>query len=475
MVGITDIAYAGSHGFDIAGPGGLYTSREAGEPFLNSLEAAERDLREAVSGIAGVRVERKHFAIAVHFRQAERADVPVVEERFDGVLAKYPDLKKTGGKEIFELRPNVDWDKGKALLHMIGALYSGIPDVLPLYIGDDLTDEDAFRAIRENGIGIAVGDENRNTEAHYALRNPDEVVRFLGDLVLLSEEHVTKGVWVMAYEDFIPEREKLREALCTLGNGFFATRGAAPEADADETHYPATYAIDCYNRLSTPVSGQVIEDESLVNLPNWLPLKLKLGDGGWFDLGKMNVLEYRQELDMSQGILSRFIRVADGADRRTRITQRRFVSMADVHLAGLETTVVAENWTGRLTVLSALDGRVENRGVERYRRLDGRHLAPGETEALDDETVFLRVETNQSKIRIAEAARTRVLIDEKRVSLEALTHEEPGYIDRELSLDIPEGVPVTIEKMVVLSTSKDLAVSECGLEAKKRIARAPGF
>ena len=97
------------------------------------------------------------------------------------------------------------------------------------------------------------------------------------------------------------------------------------------------------------------------------------------------MLGYRQELDLRRGVLTRLVRVRDPDGRATRMTQRRFVSMADPHLAGLETTVVPENWSGRLEVRSALDGRVTNAGVERYRALDGRHLAPVEAgEAGDD-------------------------------------------------------------------------------------------
>ena len=113
----------------------------------------------------------------------------------------------------------------------------------------------------------------------------------------------------------------MREALCTLGNGYFATRGAGPEAQADEIHYPGTYLAGGYNRLETEIEGRVIENEDLVNLPNWLVLNFRLADGDWFDLSAVKILAYRQELDVRQGILYRTIRFRDSQGRETKVAQ----------------------------------------------------------------------------------------------------------------------------------------------------------
>ena len=99
------------------------------------------------------------------------------------------------------------------------------------------------------------------------------------------------------YEGFEPGQERLREALCTLGNGYFATRGAAAEAEADEIHYPGTYVAGGYNRLKTDIAGRTIENEDLVNFPNWLPLSFCPEGGTWFSVRAVDILSYRQELD----------------------------------------------------------------------------------------------------------------------------------------------------------------------------------
>ena len=475
MVGIRDIAYVGSHGFDIVGPGGKYRNQKMGERFLPALKRAEEELREGVSDISGVRIEHKRFAIAVHYRQVKSADVDTLKERFNDILSHYPELRKSAGKKVIEARPDIDWDKGRALLYLLGALYTDSARVVPLYIGDDTTDEDAFRAISDQGVAIAVGDEKRQTAAHYKLKDPDEVARFLGELVVLAEKDISEGVWAMAYEGFNPEQEGLREALCTLGNGYFATRGAAPESTADDIHYPGTYVTGCYNRLKTEIAGQTIENESLVNLPNWLPVKFQFRKGDWFDLEDVNILEYRQELNMRRGVLSRMVRFADKEDRRTRIFQRRFVSMASSHLAALETVIAAENWSGHILIHSALDGQVTNSGVKRYRQLGSHHLTPIESGSIGSETIHLQVETNQSHIRIAEAARTRLLRGGKQIPAEPHFVKEPAYIGQEFLVDLEEGKSITVEKIAAVYTSRDKGISESGIEACKEVERAPGF
>jgi trehalose/maltose hydrolase-like predicted phosphorylase len=281
--------------------------------------------------------------------------------------------------------------------------------------------------------------------------------------------------WTFAYEGFDPAEEGLREALCTLGNGYFATRGAAPEAAADGVHYPGTYVAGCYNRLVSRIAGREVENEDLVNAPNWLPLTFRPAGGDWLDLRQVEVLAYRQELDLREGVLTRFLRARDREGRVTSLTQRRFVHMAYHHLAGMETTLVPENWSGRLEVRSALDGRVTNAGVARYRELDGHHLRPVEEGEASEDTVWLVLETRSSHVRVAQAARTRVLRDGTPVGVARRSVREPGFVAHDLDVDVREGEPVTVEKVVTLFTSGSRAISEPADAARRWIARVDGF
>lgn len=288
--------------------------------------------------------------------------------------------------------------------------------------------------------------------------------------------HEGRGAgWALVYEDFDPAQEGLREALCTLGNGSFATRGAAPEAEADEVHYPGTYLAGGYNRLRTEVAGRVVENEDLVNLPNWLPLTFRIPDENWFNLRAVEILSFRQELDLKRGVLSRAVRFRDRRGRETALTSRRLVHMSSPHLAALEITLVAENWSGPLEVRSALDGRIVNAGVKRYRNLNSKHLVPLRAEAIDDETIGLKVQTSQSEIRVAQTARTRAFRGGSILAVERRAVEEAGYVAHEFTVDLEEGVEVTFEKVVALFASRDHAVSESALEARKAVLRCGRF
>ena len=200
-----------------------------------------------------------------------------------------------------------------------------------------------------------------------------------------------------------------------------------------------------------------------------------MAGGPWFDIAAAEVLEHRLELDLRQGTLTRRLRWQDAEGRRTSMVQRRLVSMKDEHLAGLETTFEAENWSGTLEVRSGLDGRVANAGVKRYRDLNGRHLEVLHAGEADGETIELQVETNQSHVRVALAARTRLLRDGQAVEADRRLVEEPGFVAHELTFELEQGHPATVEKVVALYTSRDRAIAESLLDARQATLAAPGF
>jgi alpha,alpha-trehalase len=281
------------------------------------------------------------------------------------------------------------------------------------------------------------------------------------------------SVWILEFEGFDPAGEGLRETLCTLGNGYLATRGAVPEAKPDGIHYPGTYVAGIYNRLASNVAGRTVEDESIVNLPNWLRLTFSVDDGSWMEAAEL--IDSHEELDLRRGILTRLGRVRDDGGRITQVTQRRLVSMDDPHLAALETTIVSENWSGRLQIRSLLDGGVTNSGVARYRALAGDHLVDVETAHVDDETVTLETRTRQSRILVAEAARTRLHRNGEPVTAARTRLEETASVGHELSLDLNEGEGVTVEKVVAVHTSRDAAISEPSYAARRAVERAASF
>jgi trehalose-phosphatase len=179
-VGIDDIFYAGSHGFEIAGPGGLREEYGKAKAFLPVLDRAAKDLQDALAGIAGVQIERKRYSIAVHYRMVDVKDYPKVEKKIRTVLQRYDQkLRVSLGKRVYDFQAKIDWNKGRALNWVLESASLDPQNVFSLYIGDDITDEDAFHAIKDRGTGIIVREAERFTVASYALDSPAEVGRFL--------------------------------------------------------------------------------------------------------------------------------------------------------------------------------------------------------------------------------------------------------------------------------------------------------
>jgi trehalose-phosphatase len=176
---VAEAIYAGSHGFDIAGPDGLSARPDQAERFLPRLDAAEQALRDRLGGIEEAEIERKTFSIAVHFRGVPEADVPSVEQAVDAVATDYPDLRKGRGRKVFEIQPRAEWDKGRAVAWLLDNTSMGGDGRVPLYLGDDLTDEDAFAVLLGRGLSVAIRGTERLTLADYALDGPEDVRRFL--------------------------------------------------------------------------------------------------------------------------------------------------------------------------------------------------------------------------------------------------------------------------------------------------------
>lgn len=473
MVGLEELTYVGSHGFEVLGPEGSYHEGGKGEPFLPSLAKAEEALLAVAEQIPGAWVERKKFAVTVHYRQVEEEDVPRLERMFDEVWKEFPDLRKAGGKKVFELLPNIDWNKGRMVEFLLDLMKADGARTVPLFIGDDVTDEDAFRVLADTGVTVVVSDRPRESAAKYSLRDVNEVALFLERLTGLFERWTARGDWVLRYEGYDPDDEPLREAMCTISNGYFATRASAPEKDEDEHHYPGNYVAGVYNRLESEIAGRTIVNESIVNIPNWQYLTFRAEGGEWFDIDAANIVNYSQELDLRNAVLSRSVRFVDGRGRRTCVHQNRFVSMEHQHFGAFVTTITPENWSGSLEIMSAIDGDVDNSLVKRYRQLNNKHLTGLECGVSGKDIIWMQAETNQSRVSIAEAARTRVMADGEVLDVERRNVQDEGRVGQVMKVPVWEGLPIRVEKICAIFTSKDRAISEPLLEAVKNVERVP--
>lgn len=185
LLKLDEMIYAGSHGYSISGPDGLEKEHEKAEEIKNVLDKVEKELQDSFKGrTEGVQVERKSYAIAVHYRNARESDIPIVFEEVDKMIEKFEGFKTGEGKKVIEIKPDLDWHKGKAVDWLLNTL--GLEDMdkyLPIFIGDDITDEDAFKTLKDKGIGILVGVHGQDTAAQYSLKNIFQVKEFFETVI----------------------------------------------------------------------------------------------------------------------------------------------------------------------------------------------------------------------------------------------------------------------------------------------------
>jgi trehalose 6-phosphate phosphatase len=191
-VNIEHLYYLGSHGFELSGPGDINRQQPEAVEMLSQLENAEHEAERLLQGVKGTDVERKRFAIALHYRLADKKGEEKVKQTVRDIVRNHPELKRSAGKKVAEIRPDVEWDKGKAITWLIREMNLQKSKFTPLYIGDDITDEDAYRELRNSGIGIQVGSHGKRTRALYYLQDVQEVGRFLDWLLKVQKKRRSK-------------------------------------------------------------------------------------------------------------------------------------------------------------------------------------------------------------------------------------------------------------------------------------------
>ena len=341
----------------------------------------------------------------------------------------------------------------------------GVPAERAVVVEDAVA---GVQAARAGKFGLVVGIDRGGQREALEEGGADLV---LGDVGQLDLGVLRVDPWRLTYVGFDPAHEGHREALTTLANGYLGTRGAAPECSADRSHYPGTYLAGVYNRVRSRIHGRVVEDEHLVNAPNWLCMDLRMPEAPWWSEGGLTVREERRDLDLREAVLSRQAVLVDDRGRRLQLHQRRLVSMQDPHLASLETTVVPDGWSGRISLWSGIDAGVTNSNVAEYRGLESRHLTEVTCDEPEPGVLVVQSVTSQSDIRIAVAARTSVRGAD--VASSATEGRGPGGHGHRLEVDVVDGQPAVIDKVVAFVTSRDAAIASPMLGAIGALNRAP--
>lgn len=185
-VKIDGLFYAGSHGFEIVSPDGETTVNEQAQKIRHVIDEVYEKISKQVKDIKGSLVENVKYTISVHYRLVADKDFPKIEGAVENILKEYPNLRKTSGKKVFELRPKIDWHKGRAVEWILDVLGYDAANNMAVYIGDDVTDEDAFAALKGKGFGILVAESPRPSKAAYRIRTTDDVKDVLDLLIQIK-------------------------------------------------------------------------------------------------------------------------------------------------------------------------------------------------------------------------------------------------------------------------------------------------
>ncbi|MDD4374762.1 MAG: HAD hydrolase-like protein [Bacteroidales bacterium] len=342
--------------------------------------------------------------------------------------------------------------------------------------------EDAVSGVAagKNGrFGLVLGLAREENATELYDNGADWVVNDLEGIDIETlNQWFTKGIeadnWSITYHGYNPAKERSREALLAVGNGYFGVRGAMEETAANAVNYPGTYMAGMYNRLVTKISGRDIENEDFVNLPNWLPVSFKIEDDPWFNPNEAKILSITRKIDFKNAILFREMVVEDEQGRQTSIRSKRLVSMNNSLLAALEYELEPLNYSADIQLRSGIDGTVINGGVERYKTLSSKHLTPI-NQGVEADKLFVLVKTNQSGHQIAEVARHRIFVDDAAINSGLQTEVSEARAFALYNVKLKKGQKLRLEKTVAICSDKEHFVDDALASAFSAIKLAPDF
>jgi len=322
--------------------------------------------------------------------------------------------------------------------------------------------EDAVSGVqagRNGNFGLVLGIAREHNEKELRQNGADIVVKDIGDIGFAGiadwfENGLNEDNWSISYINYDHKKERSREALLAVGNGYFGTRGAMEETSANPVNYPGSYIAGLYNRLFSKVGDREIENEDFVNIPNWLPITFKIEDDPWFDPNQCEILDAFRNLDFKTGILKKVFTVRDQKGRETLIQSKRLASMENPHLGAILYEISPINYSGNITVKSSLDGDIINAGVDRYKQLNQQHLEVMEVGGTANE-IYLTARTVQSNITIGEASRLIIHRDRALINPEIAIHKEKSKVSSEFSFYLDATDILKVEKTVAIFISEN--------------------
>ncbi len=382
------------------------------------------------------------------------------ETRVDGIVSAELGLKGKPEPDIFTTACDnlgVKYDRSVIVEDAVSGVQAGEAGGFGLTIG--LARDNNIEELRKNGADIVFED-----------------ISEMGGIKRINswfKHEVEKMKWGLKYNDYVPEKEKSREALLTTGNGFFATRGSMEELSAGDYNYPASYMAGLFNKRKSSVGNKTIENEDSVNFVNWIPVNFRPKGGEWFDPNRHEILSFDRYLDFHTGVLNRTIVVKHPDGKESKIESRRFVSMADPHLAGLEYSVTPLNYSGEIEMYSMLDSLLINDGVERYRDLDQNHLehtGQGQKNGM----AYINVRTNQSHTSISIAEKLIFKVRGEDIKQDDFVVSS-GKVKTVFNVKAGKNEKLILQKIVSIHNSRDFNQEDPLESAMSKLAAISNF
>lgn len=405
-------------------------------------EILERDGVEAYESTVELIYELKEKGIKVGVASSSKncrivlkavGLLDLMETRVDGEVSAEIGLKGKPEPDIFITAADnlgVSYDKAVVVEDAISGVQVGKKANFGLVLG--LAREDNIEALYVNGADIVVEDIAE--------------IGFKG-IEKWFDEGMIDDSWSITYHDYDKQKERSKESLLTIGNGYFGTRGAMEESGINDINYPGTYMAGVYNRLISKVAGKDIENEDFVSVVNWLPITFKIENEEWFDINNTDIISIKRILDFKSGLLNKEIIINDKKGRKTKIISKRFASMDNPHLAAIEYNLTPLNYSANITVKTSLDGSHQNEGVARYKDLNQKHLEHF-NKIENDDIQLLTVCTTQSEILINVAAKHCVNLNHNKIPGKIIENNDLSVVEQSFNTEIKENQTLSIYKIV---------------------------
>lgn len=392
-------------------------------------------------------------------------------------------LKKAG---LLELVETVVDGTDSVRLNLKGKpeadIFTTAADNLGVAYHESIVFEDAVSGVqagKAGNFGLVLGLAREENIQELKSAGADIVVEDFGDLKVEGlmawfDKGIDEEAWSITYNEYDISKEKSRESLLTVGNGYFGTRGAAEEIQADEKHYPATYIAGLYNRLDSPIGDRLVTNEDFVNIPNWTSIQFKFDNEQWWDYKTAKFSLFTKKLCLKTGVFSKefIVDLEDG--KQFKLESSRFASMDNPHLGAIHYTITPLNFSAKITFRSGIDGAIENRGVNRYNSLNQKHL---ETLSLLSENNFVQViaQTTQSKVDIALSQRQLLSVNGQATSGQSEYIASEGKAYQQCSVLVKENETVSHEKITSIFTSKDENITDAKAASELELEKAKSY